>query len=132
MSRIHTPSDHAFATAPDMDKTTTGDGTGVNCLGYSNALITITASTSGGCTVACVLEESVDNNTFTTVGTIGTIPASQSKYALTASVNLKKRAQYLRVTYTIAGAVTDGANAVFHLFNPVQLPVVQTNGTVYL
>jgi len=116
-----------------MAITTTGSGTAVNCAGYSQAMVTVTASTSGGCTVLAVVEQSADGSTgWANVGTIGTIPASSTKYVLTASVNLKKTLHYLRVTYTITGSVTAGVNAVVNLTNPVQFPVVQTNGTVYL
>lgn len=110
------------------------DGTGVDCKGYDECLVTFDAILAAASAEGDVhIEESADNSTYADItGAVFTqITPSNDVDALVGRINLRKHKRYLR-----AVLATDGANAFtgavgFVLINPKYGPATQKNTTVF-
>lgn len=128
MPRIHTLGDVVFQKCTEF-YTASSSGTGIDCLGYGVALLTVAGTASGGSTIDVSIQESTDNATWTNVASSNITQLVPNTVGVsTLSINLSKRSRYLRAVYVGVGNYT--AANIWSLCNPVQWPVSQTNTQV--
>ncbi len=129
MSNIHTPTDHVLVKVAQHAATATGNGTSIDTLGYTRALVLVVGTTASSSTLAAQVQDSPDNSTFTNVtNATASIAASQTNADYCINVNLDKRNRYLRVPLTITGTTT--GDVVVVLFNGRYKAPTQDNSPV--
>ena len=85
--------------------TSTTNGTGVDTLGFGNAmvLLEVGAVTGTSPTMDVKLQDSPDNSTFTDISGATLTQVTAANKSQTLSVNLDGKARYIRAVATIAG-----------------------------
>lgn len=87
---------------------------------FRRAALTIGATVSAG-TLDASVQESADDVTYSTIsgGAITQLTSSASNVVAIIDIDLSKRKRYLRAYYEPSGSATGYANAVFHLYEPM-------------
>jgi hypothetical protein len=117
MVNIHTPTDNVLVKVAQHGQTAAANGTSVDTLGYTRALVITTITTAATSGVTATVQDSPDNSTFTAITNANVaVGASVTAQDNCFNVNLDKHNRYLRVaTSSVSGTV--GVDALVILFN---------------
>jgi hypothetical protein len=143
---IRTPSDH-IKVVPSLDpesRTAAADGLGVDCRGFSRALMVIHQGahdiTTGDEAVTYKVQESSDDASAdayadvtgaTQTISVTEVPNATAGETWVIDIDLDGRERYLRAVATPTGTTPiDVAGVVFYLFNPALGPPEQENTPV--